>query len=397
MKELKKTIRNLVLACLIISLGFVLVTKVVAQGSLEHELETYLQVLEIVKSDYVEKKVDDQKLVYGSIRGMLQSLGDPYTRFVDPEAYKEMKIRLSGSYSGIGIYIGIKDHQLTVISPIEGTPAYKAKLKTGDKILTIDSKETEDMALEEAVSLIRGPKHSKVKLGVLRHGWKENRVFEIARESIEIKSVKTKKIDNDVYYIKLNTFENVSAAREFETSLRQAKEYKGLIVDLRNNGGGLLQNAIDIGSMFIDNGMIVQTVDRENQVEQIPSTGRVLWRKPTVVIINGASASASEILAGALKDNKVAKVLGTKSFGKACVQNVRRLSDGSAVLVTVAKYLTPSGEDINKKGVTPDIEVIIPTKEASSELALPETEDNDDLQLHEATKLLRSLIAKQNG
>ena len=179
--------------------------------------------------------------------------------------------------------------------------------------------------------------------------------------------------------------------------MRQAKEYKGLIVDLRNNGGGLLQNAIDIGSMFIDNGMIVQTVDRENQVEQIPSTGRVLWRKPTVVIINGASASASEILAGALKDNKVAKVLGTKSFGKACVQNVRRLSDGSAVLVTVAKYLTPSGEDINKKGVTPDIEVIIPTKEASSELALPETEDNDDLQLHEATKLLRSLIAKQNG
>jgi carboxyl-terminal processing protease len=392
----KNIIRNILLGFGILLIGFFAVNGVVAQGQLERELETYLQVLDIIRHDYVEKDLDNKKLVYGSIRGLLSALDDPYTRFVEPEPFKEMKIRMSGTYSGIGIYIGIKNDQLTVISPIDGTPADEAKLKAGDKIMSINGKTTEHMALEEAVSLIRGPEGTKVKLGILRQGWKEPRDYEIVRAKIKIKPLERKTLDSNIAYIKLNTFESLAAAREFEKALRQVREAEGLIVDLRGNGGGLLQNAIDIGSMFIDHGIIVQTVDREGRREQIESTGRVLWRKPTVVLINEASASASEILAGALRDNNVATLVGTKSFGKASVQNVRRLNDGSALLVTIAKYLTPSGEDINKKGIMPDVEVLVPTAEAEAE-PLPEEleEEKEDIQLEKAIEVMKSLIYYQ--
>ncbi|MDD5383061.1 MAG: S41 family peptidase, partial [Candidatus Margulisbacteria bacterium] len=294
--------------------------------------------------------------------------------------------------------IGIKNNQITVISPIEGTPAANAKLKAGDRIATIGDKSTKDMALEEAVSLIRGPQGTKVKLGILRKGWKDPRDYEIVRARIEIKSVVTKQLDDNIAYVKLNTFENLNAAREFEKALRKFKSASGLIVDVRGNGGGLLQNAIDIGSMFVDRGMIVQTVDREGKREQIESTGRVLWRKPTVLLINEASASASEILAGAMRDNKAASLVGTKSFGKASVQNVRRLNDGSALLVTIAKYLTPSGEDINKKGIAPDYEVLIPTEEAEAEPPEVAVEKEvKDIQLEKAVDVLKSMIKEQAG
>jgi carboxyl-terminal processing protease len=328
----KRTIRNILLSLGILIIGASVVGRVMAQGDFEHKFETYLEVLSIIQSDYVQKDLDSEKLVYGSIRGLLSALDDPYTRFVEPKAYKEMKIRMSGTYSGIGIYIGIKDHQLTVISPIEGTPAYKAKLKAGDKIITVDEKNTKDMALEEAVSLIRGPEGTKVKLGILRKRWKESKDFEIVRARIKIESLKAKTLDNNIAYIKLITFEKIGTSREFEKALRKMKDKDGLLIDLRGNGGGLLQSAIDIGSMFIDQGMIVQTVDREGRREQIPSTGRVLWRKPSVVLINEASASASEILAGALRDNKISTLVGATTFGKASVQNIRRLNDGSAIL-----------------------------------------------------------------
>ncbi|MEA3493334.1 MAG: S41 family peptidase [Candidatus Margulisiibacteriota bacterium] len=381
----------------IVLVGTFLVGQVVAQSGLERKLETYLQVLDIVKHDYVEKDVDDQKLVYGSIRGLLASLDDPYTRFVEPKAYKEMKIRMSGSYSGIGIYIGMKKEQLTVIAPIDGTPADKASLKAGDKIVTVDGQSTKHMALEEAVSLIRGPQGTKVTLGIIRKKWKEPKDVEITRAKIKIKPLKTKTLNDDIAYIKLNTFENLNSSREFEKALRGAKNAKGLIVDLRGNGGGLLQSAIDIGSMFIERGAIVQTVDREGRKEQIPSTGRVIWRKPTVVLIDGSSASASEILAGALRDNKVAPLVGATTFGKASVQNVRRLNDGSALLVTIAKYLTPNGEYINKKGIKPDYEVLLPTEEAEAELSIvpDEDDDEDDIQLDKAIEILKSMIAKK--
>jgi len=366
--------------------------KVIAQGEFEKKFETYLQVLEILKSDYVEKNLDDQKLVYGSIRGMLDALDDPYTRFMEPKSYKEMKMRMSGSYSGIGIYIGIKEKTLAVISPIEGTPAKQLGLKAGDWILKIDEKSTKDMALEEAVSLIRGPQGTKVKISILRKGWKEARDFNITRAKIVIKSVVAKKLDSEIAYLKLNTFENLSAAKEFETALRKYKECEGLIIDVRGNGGGLLQNAIDIGSMFIRDGMIVQTVDREGRREQLMSTGRVIWTKPVVMLMNESSASASEILAGALRDNKIATLVGNHSFGKASVQNVRQLNDGSAILVTIAKYLTPDGEDITKRGISAEVLVLLPTKEAEAEPEIDVSDESKDIQLQKAIEILKSKI-----
>src|SRR3989339_121935 len=257
-----RVVRNVLIGIGVCVLVFTAIGQVRAQEDLQRKLETYLQVLDIVKNDFLDKNVDDQKLVYGSIRGMLAALEDPYTRFVDPDGFKEMKVRMSGNYSGIGIYIGMKHSQVSVIAPIEDTPAYKAELKAGDRIVTIGEKSTKDMALEEAVSLIRGPKGSKVKLGISRNGWKDPKIFEIMRAKIEIKSVESKMFEPDIAYIKLNTFENLNAASEFEKALRKAKNASGLIVDVRNNGGGLLQNAIDIGSMFVEKGVIVATGDR---------------------------------------------------------------------------------------------------------------------------------------
>ena len=385
--------KKLLIGLGILIIGITVVGKVMAQGELEKKLETYLQVLDIIKNDFVEKNLDDQKLVYGSIKGLLEALDDPYTRFMEPKAFNEMQIRMSGTYSGIGIYIGIKNSHLTAIAPIEGTPAYKAGIKAGDAIVKIEGNDTKDMALEQAVSMIRGPQGSKVTLAILRKGWKEAKDFIIQRSKIKIEPLKAKTLETNLAYIKLNTFEDLSAAKEFEKALRKFNDADGLIVDLRGNGGGLLQNAIEIGSMFIDRGMIVQTIDREGRREQMESTGRVLWRKPTVVLINEASASASEILAGALRDNKVATLVGSKSFGKASVQNVRRLSDGSALLVTIAKYQTPSGEDISKKGIAPDVEVTVPTEEAEAEIRAEPKEEND-LQLQKAISTLKAMLSK---
>lgn len=362
---------------------------------LESKLNIYLQVLDSVKNDYVDKNVDNTKLMYGSIRGLLDSLDDPYTRFLEPTSYKEMKIRLSGSYSGIGIYIGIKDKRLIVISPIKDTPAWKMGLKPKDKIMTIDGKSTKDMALDEAVSLIRGPRGSYVILGIIRGEDKDPKDYKVMREKIVIQSVETEILKNGIGYIKLNTFENQNAAEDMEKALNmmKSKKIKGVIVDVRNNGGGLLQNAIEIGSMFIKDGVIVYTIDREGKKETISSTGNLIWDRPVVVLINESSASASEILAGALHDNNVAKLVGAKSFGKASVQNVKQLEDGSAVLLTVAKYLTPNGTDISKKGIEPDYAVEVPTGEAAEEQALEEKGKEDDIQLKKAEQILISLIS----
>lgn len=376
-----------------------LTARVRAIEEFDRKLETYLRAVEIVKNEYFKKDLDDTKLIYGSIKGMLESLDDPYTRFMEPVSYKEMNVRMSGSYSGIGIYIGMKDKQLVVISPISGTPADKAGLKSLDKIMTIDSKNTKDMALDEAVSLIRGPANSSVKLGILRGKGKDPKEYTINREKIVIKSVESRSINEKVYYIKLNTFENQNAADEMEKAINQAKAKgaKGIVLDLRNNGGGLLRMAVEISSLFVDDGVVVYTVDREGNKETLSTSGRPIWKKPLVVVVNEASASASEILAGALRDNGVATLVGTHTFGKAYVQNVRTLDDGSAILLTVAKYFTPNGDDISKKGVIPDHLVDspkTPTDEASED-APTEIKEENDLQLKKAIEVLENRIGKK--
>lgn len=390
MNKIKRPIVIGILIVFLFSAGFI-IGKVKAQEELERKIEIYLQVLTLVRNQYVEKNLDVTKLVYGSIKGLLESLGDPYTRFMEPKSYKEMRIRLRGSYSGIGIYIGIKDNQLTVIAPIPGTPADKAGLKAKDKIITIDQKNTKDMSLEEAVSLIRGPAGSSVKLGIIRGHAKEPKEYSIKREKISIKSTEFKILEDGIAYIKLNTFEKQDAPQEFIKALNSARKEnaKALILDLRGNGGGLLDNAIQIGSLFIKQGIIVQTVDREGMRDIKYSSGQIQWWKPMVVLINEASASASEILAGALKDNKVATIVGTRSFGKASVQSVRILQDDSAVLLTIAKYLTPSGEDISKKGIQPDVVVDLPTKEAEVE---EYEKQGKDIQLEKAKEILKGMI-----
>jgi len=393
--------KSIVLVLIFITALILLLTgdvkKARSADDLESKLNIYLQVLDSVKNDYVDKKLDNTKLMYGSIRGLLDSLDDPYTRFLEPTSYKEMKIRLSGSYSGIGIYIGIKDKQLIVISPIKDTPAWKSGLKPKDKIIAIDSKPTKDMALDEAVSLIRGPRGSIVTVSILRGSAKEPKDYKIPREKIVIKSVETETFDGGMGYIKLNTFENQNAADEMEKALNnmKTKNIKGIILDVRNNGGGLLQNAIEIGSMFMKDGVIVYTIDREGKKETISSIGNQIWDRPVVMLINESSASASEILAGALHDDNKAKLVGAKSFGKASVQNVKQLEDGSAILITIAKYLTPNGTDITKKGIEPDYSVEVTTEEAEAMFQSEEkTADvKKDPQLKKAIQVLKGLIA----
>ena len=358
------------------------------------------QVLGIIRTQYIELDIKDDKLIYGSIRGLLKALDDPYTRFVDPEGYSEMQNHLNGNFSGIGIQIGMKDGGLTVIAPIEDTPAERAGLRTGDKILEVNSKSTEDMPLDQALSLIRGPKGTKVKLLIMRSSLEKPKEYTIIRDNIKIKSVSRQKILDEkekIGYVMLNTFESKMTYDELVEALKKldGQGMRSLILDLRNNGGGLLDEAILIASIFLPNGEIVHTVDRYGNKEtfQTVETDYQWQDKPLVLLINGGSASASEILAGAVEDNKRGKLIGTQSFGKASVQNIRPLSDGSAVLVTVAKYLTPNGHNINKVGISPNYVVEVPTATIEEALKNPDYQyaEEKDNQLQYALQYLRSL------
>lgn len=349
------------------------------------------EVKSILRQEYFKKELDDTSLEYGAIKGMLKSLEDPYTRFLDPKSFKEMNTRLKGNFFGIGIHIGMQDDQLTIISPMVGTPAYEAGLKARDKITKIDGKSTEGMSLTEAVSFIRGPKGSTVVLSILR-GEKYEFDANIVRNRIRLKAVqKVGVLDNSIGYIKLSTFENKNVDRQMDDALHslEKENISALILDLRDNGGGLLGKSVTVASFFLK-GPVVHTVNREGKRSTKWASGRPNFtEKPLAVLVNEGTASASEILAGAIKDNGRGTIIGTNTFGKASVQKILRLSDGSAVLYTINKYLTPNGTDITKTGITANIEQKIPSESVYVSAADPEYNPKEDIQLQRALQFLR--------
>jgi carboxyl-terminal processing protease len=312
-----------------------------------------------VRSEYLNRTYTKQEEAYTAIREMLKKLGDPYTRFMDPEEFKNMQIDTSGELTGVGIQLA-QDEQtkkLTVIAPIEDTPAFKAGILAKDTITKINGKSTEGMDVNDAVKLIRGQEGSSVTLTIRRAN--EEKDYKLTRARIEIHPVRynVQNTPSDkVGYIRLNQF-SANAAQEMREAIKalEAQRVNGYILDLRSNPGGLLFASVEIARMWIDQGGIVSTVDRQGETDRQEANNRALTDKPLVVLVDGGSASASEILSGALQDDKRATLVGTKTFGKGLVQSVRGLGDGSGLAVTIAKYLTPSGRDINKHGIDPDV------------------------------------------
>jgi carboxyl-terminal processing protease len=322
-------------------------------------MQLFTDVLTLVKKSYVEQ-VDTKKLVYGAINGMLSSL-DPHSSFMSPEGFKELQRETQGTFAGVGLEITLKDGLMTVISPIEDTPAFKAGIKAGDLILKIDDKFTQDLPVLEAVKKMRGEKGTKVTLTVMRTGFEKAKEFELKREVIQVKSVKFKMLDDGYGYLRISEFQE-KTDEDLEKALKSMqadhKALKGLVLDLRNNPGGLLEQAVRVCEHFVAEGkLIVYTDGREKDAKQRFTSGTRDKQSnyPIVVLINSGSASASEIVAGCLQDNKRALILGTQSFGKGSVQTVIPLADNSALRLTTARYFTPSGRSIQAKGITPDV------------------------------------------
>ncbi len=347
-----------------------------------------------VRKEYLNKSYTNKQEAYKSIREMLKRLDDPYTRFMDPEEFKNMQVDTSGELTGIGIQIGMdeKTKKLTVIAPIEDTPAAKAGILAKDIITKINGKSTEGMDTNEAVSLIRGEPGTAVSLTILRNS--QPKEFKITRAKIEIHPVKatTKQTPvGNVGYIRLNQF-SANAAKEMQLAIRtlENKQVAGYILDLRNNPGGLLFSSVEIARMWLNSGTIVSTKDRYAEVERETANGRALTNKPLVILVDKGSASASEILSGALQDNKRAVLVGSQTFGKGLVQSVRPLDDGSGIAVTIAKYFTPNGKDINKSGINPDVIVDLNDKQRQ-DLWLGEREKVGTLQDPQFAKALEVL------
>jgi carboxyl-terminal processing protease len=340
-------------------------------------IKIFTEALSIVKKNYVEE-AKTKDLVYGAIKGMVNSL-DPHSGFMNPEAYKEMQVDTKGEFGGLGIQIGIKDNVLTVIAPIEDTPAYKAGIKSGDRIFKINDEITRDMGLLDAVNKMRGPKGTSVRITIMREGWKEPKEFTLVRETIKIKSVKYKVLEEGIGYVKLTQFQEQTAS-DLSKALSQlaAEKVNSLILDLRNDPGGLLNSAVDVTSQFLPPGkLVVYIKDRAGEKNEYRTGGNyTYYDKPSmVVLVNQGSASASEIVAGALKDWRRAVILGVQTFGKGSVQSVIPLSDGSGLRLTTARYYTPSGTSIQSTGITPDIVVKIETKNGVKEHAVVREKD----------------------
>ncbi|MBQ4077760.1 S41 family peptidase [bacterium] len=371
------------------------------------DAELYDMVWKLVNAKYIDQtnngqdwsrwrhKYDDKIKTpedsYIAINTMIASLNDRYTRFLTPSEFTEEKNAIKASLYGIGVQIGARDGKVLIISPLEDTPGEKAGLLAEDEILSIDGVSTKDMSIDKAADAIRGEKGTTVELLIKRKG-QENKIYKIIRDEIKIKSISSKtpenfKLDEKIGYIRLSSFMGRNVSSDFKKMMVDYKDKDGIIIDLRGNTGGLLNNAVYIADLFLDGEIIVSTVDRDGYKDTSRSTRKYFSTQPLVVLINGGSASASEILSGALKDNQRAILIGENTFGKGLVQEVKSLLPfGAGMNITIQKYLTPNGTDINKKGIAPDIEV---------KFTEQNVKDKDDVQLKKAQEIMLQMIQNE--
>ena len=346
------------------------------------KIDLFGEVLDKIKKDYVEE-VNQSDALDAAINGVLQSL-DPYSAYMSPEIFKEMETETSGEFGGLGIEVSMEFGVVKVITPMDNSPAEKEGVKAGDYIVKINGVQVQGKTLSEAVELMRGPIGSKLEITVRRKGVKKALIFEITREIIEVKSVKSKIINNNIGYIRLTSF-NENSSSQIRSKIKEFKknEVKKYVLDLRNNPGGLLSQAVKISDFFLDNGEIVSTKSRKSYENRkyFAKKGDLIDGETLIILINNGSASASEIVAGALKDHKRAIVIGENSYGKGSVQSIIPLKNKGAIRLTISKYYLPSGESISGTGITPDIEVV----ENSEEFRINTETDN---QLNFAVKLL---------
>jgi len=336
-----------------------------------------IKVIQLIKAEYVED-IAVEDLMAGAVKGAVSALGDPHSIYMDAKLYKEFMIETEGSFGGVGIVLGVKDKVLTVVSPIEGTPGEQAGIKSGDQIVKVDGQDTKDMALDEAVNKIRGAIGTQVTLTIVRG--QEVKDYMLSRSNIQIKSVASKMLPNNIAYIRLSAF-NENTGNDFIHQYRELEKagMKGIILDLRDNPGGLLQESIKVANLLVPKGPIVSVVNRAGERETYDSTLETV-KYPLIVLVNGGSASASEIVAGAVQDTQAGILVGTKTYGKGSVQTIKSLYDKTAVKLTIAKYLTPADRSINGIGIEPNVKVEFPANATN------------DVQLEQALEIIKGKI-----
>jgi carboxyl-terminal processing protease len=393
-----------VLLLLTLSLGGTVVSKSTDTGATYETLKLFTEVLSIVQNQYVDE-VPPKDLIYSAIKGTLRGL-DPHSSFLEPEMYREMQVETSGSFGGLGIEITLKDDILTVVSPIDGTPADRAGIQAGDRIVKIEGISTKEMSLADAVKRMRGKPASKVTITIMREGWTEPRDFTLTREQIKVQSVRSQELEAGIGYVRLRQFQE-QTPNDLEAVLekftRNGAKLQGLVLDLRNDPGGLLTAAVEVSEKFLEEGRLVVYTEgrvRNQSMRFTANAKKPHLNFPMVVLVNQGSASASEIVAGALQDWGRGIVLGTPTFGKGSVQTIIPLSDGSGLRLTTAKYYTPKGRSIHGKGITPDIIVEPPKVVAAAQANDPakpprpttsEEELKRDVQVQRAVDILKAM------
>jgi len=355
-------------------------------NSTYEDLKVFTEVLGLIQKDYVEE-TNSKDLINGAIKGMLETL-DPHSAFMPPTMYKEMQEETKGRFEGLGIEITVKDSVLTVVSPIEGTPAYKAGILAGDQIVKIDGEPTKNFTLMDSVKRLRGPRGTKVTISILREGFTKPKDFTLVREVIPVRSVRHELLDKNYGYIRLSQFQE-KTDDEFEKAIKALQEeskgtLRGLILDLRNNPGGLLDQAVKISDRFIESGLIVSVEGRkeDQKMKFYAHPDGKLAHYPLIVLVNGGSASGAEIVAGAIQDQGRGIIVGTQTFGKGSVQTIIPLKDGSGLRLTTARYYTPNGRSIQAKGIVPDIIVKPSGPEEEKEALIPKFPAEKDLERH---------------